>query len=298
MSRETEKLFKEFHKHIGDKEFGSGEEASKELSAFIEKYNAGLSSKDKATNMTADDYLDMAYEAETEEKSVEYAKKALKEDKNCLDAKLLIIQSEGVSESTKEQLENAIKGETKRLEKEGWFDKENIGHFYGLLETRPYMRIRWAYIDLLIEMGKFGKAVSECEDLIRLNENDNLGVRDKLMILYAALEDVNSAKALYRKYNKEGSFSMLYPLALLYYKLDDYNNAKLALKRIISKNEDYKDFLTKGLALSDDEIHDLLNSGMYRPDTIEEVLLVIRDSSVIVGLAESFNEWAAEECLK
>ena len=297
MSRETEKVFKEFHKYIGDRKFKSGEEASKELTAFLEKYNSGLLSKDKASKMTADDYLDMAYEAETPEECIEYAKKALKEDKNCLDAKLLIIQSEGVSESSKNQLENVIKGETKRLEKEGYFDKENIGHFYGMLETRPYMRIRGAYIDLLIHMGKYGKAVSECEDLIRLNENDNMGIRDNLMTLYAALEEVDSAKALCRKY-KEDSFSMLYPLALLYYKLDDYDNAKSTLKKIISRNEDYKDFLAEGLALSDEEIHVILNSGMYRPDTIEEVLLVLRDSSAIVGLAESFNEWAAEECLK
>jgi len=296
LSRETEKVFKEFHKYTGNKVFENEDEVNKAMSEFLEKYNAGLISKNNPSKMDADDYLDMAYDAETPEESLKYAKKALKEDRNCLDAKLLIIQSEGINETTKKQLEDVIKGETKRLEKEGYFDDENIGHFYGILETRPYMRIRAAYIDLLVVLSKYRKAVSECEDLIRLNENDNLGMRDNLMILYAMLEDLAGAKALCNKY-KEDSLSMLYPLAVLYYRLDDYNNAIAVVRKIFKKNKDFRDFMAGKLVLSEEDTKRIISSGMYRPNTIEEVVLTFRDNSIMFDAMNSFNDWVSEECL-
>ena len=267
MSRETEKVLKEFHKYIGDREFENEDELNKMTSEFFEKYNAGLTSKKKSSKMSADDYLDMAYEAETREEAVEFAKKALKEDSNCVDAKLLIIQSEEESETTKKQLEELIKGETKRLEKEGYFSKDNIGHFYGILQTRPYMRARAAYIELLVLMSKYKKAVAECEDLIRLSENDNMGIRYNLICLYAMLEDLVAAKALMNKY-KEDSFGMLYPMAVLYYRLDDYDNAKSIIRKIFKKNKDFRDFVAGKLLLSKEEIENIISGGMYSPKSI------------------------------
>ena len=297
MSNETERLLKEFQEYVKDKEFKGEEDAKKEVAEFLKNFNLKQKSDNKTSPMSADDYLDLAYEAETPEDCIKFAKKALKIDKNCIDAKLLIIQNEETAETAKKQLEDLIKGETKRLEKEGYFDKENIGLFYGILETRPYMRIRASYIDLLIEMSKYTKAVLECEDLIRLSENDNMGIRDKLMTLYAMLENLDGAKALLKKY-KEDSFSMLYPMAILYYRLDDYSNARACLKKIVNKNKDYSDYVTDKLSINDEDIRNILDKGMYRPDSIEEVLYTFKNNAVMLEAMDVFNEWAAEECSK
>ena len=64
-------------------------------------------------------------------------------------------------------------------------DKENIGSFWLMVETRPYMRIKFAYAKFLKECA----AISECEDMIKLCKNDNLGVRHTLIYLYAVTEN-------------------------------------------------------------------------------------------------------------
>ena len=297
MSREAEKLLKEFHKSIEGKELENEEDLQNELNAFFEKYNSGLNSNVTSMIKSADDFLDMAYAADSKEKTIEYAEKALKLDNNLLDARLLLIQCESDIQSAKKQLEDAIKGETKRLEKEDYFDDDSIGRFWGILETRPYMRARAAYIEVLIEMGKIKKAVAECEDILRLNENDNMGMRYKLMALYAYFEDVTAARELYNRF-KEDSFHMLLPMAIMYYKMDDLGKAGNLLKKIIKSNADYKRFLDGELVLDDDEIHEILSNGMYSPGGIEEVTLAFEENVVLSGSLIHFNEWAGEECLK
>ena len=58
-----------------------------------------------------------------------------------------------------------------------------------MVETRPYMRIKFAYAKFLKECGMLSTAISECEDMIKLCKNDNLGVRHTLMYLYAVTEN-------------------------------------------------------------------------------------------------------------
>lgn len=249
------------------------------------------------TIMEADEYLDMAYDAGTPEQAVKYAKKALKRDKNCLDAKLLIIELNHTddAEKAKLELEKAISYEKKRLEGEGFFDEDSVGVFYGMIETRPYMRAVNSYVELLMAMGKIKKAVRECERLIELNANDNMGIRYKLMTLYAMLEDKESAEALCEKYENEESFMILYPKALLYYKLDDYKTLKPLTRKLAKANSDYKKFLTGEIPMQEEEIEEIMGQGMYAPDTIEEVLLCFRDNSLLFSETACFNEWALQE---
>ena len=68
-------------------------------------------------------------------------------------------------------------------------DKENIGSFWLIVETHPYMRVKFAYANLLKDCGMLIAAISEYEDMMRLCKNDNLGVRHTLMYLYAVTEN-------------------------------------------------------------------------------------------------------------
>ncbi len=73
---------------------------------------------------------------------------------------------------------------------------KNPGDFWGVLETRPYMRLRHSYLELLIQCGMMGKAVNEAEELLRLCEGDNLGIRYALMQI---LKPVCSISAVWPK---------------------------------------------------------------------------------------------------
>ena len=51
------------------------------------------------------------------------------------------------------------------------------GHFWGLIETRPYMRARAGLARALWQCGEYDQAIMNWNDLLRLNTGDNLGIR-------------------------------------------------------------------------------------------------------------------------
>jgi hypothetical protein len=55
--------------------------------------------------------------------------------------------------------------------------QRDAGHFWGILETRPYMRARLGLARSLWTAGRRDEAVRHLQDMLRLNPNDNQGVR-------------------------------------------------------------------------------------------------------------------------
>jgi hypothetical protein len=51
--------------------------------------------------------------------------------------------------------------------------KEYAAHFWGVLETRPYMRARAGLAATLNALGEVDAAISNYRDMLRLNPNDN-----------------------------------------------------------------------------------------------------------------------------
>ncbi|PHH88599.1 hypothetical protein CDD83_7326 [Cordyceps sp. RAO-2017] len=70
-----------------------------------------------------------------------------------------------------------------------------VGHFWGILDTRPYMRARYGFVDaLLLSYGTAGgpvdvvqTALNHLLDMLRLCRSDNMGVRDLIPALYIRL---------------------------------------------------------------------------------------------------------------
>jgi len=236
MSRETEKIFKDLGKYLSDKEIKSDEDYDKATREFMDMYN---SKAPKKKGKDAWDFLDMAYEAESEQDALKYAKKALQLDKNCLDAEVMIVELIATDiEDLKLKYEKLITKTENYLKGADIMIDENIGHFWGIVETRPYMRLRYSYVNLLIDQGKFKMAIKECEELLVLSENDNLGARYKLFSLYAFLEDEVNVSKLYKRYKEEPSSQMLLAVIALYYKLDNYKKAESYLKKLCAINKE------------------------------------------------------------
>jgi len=80
--------------------------------------------------------------------------------------------------------------------------KEDKGHFWGLLETRPYMRARLQLALHLMELGRFEESMTEHEGMLELNPNDNQGVRYGLMSCYLAVSRLDGARRLFKQYNE------------------------------------------------------------------------------------------------
>jgi len=123
----------------------------------------------------ADALICEAEETTNRDKSLNLARKALKLSPYCVDAYNFLAQE---SRDTREQLElyeRAIQA-GKLLLGETFF-QENKGHFWGLIETRPYMRAIHGYAETLWEVGRRAEAISNYWEMLRLNPNDNQGIR-------------------------------------------------------------------------------------------------------------------------
>jgi tetratricopeptide (TPR) repeat protein len=58
---------------------------------------------------------------------------------------------------------------------------DDAGHFWGLLETRPYMRARFGLARAEYHLGNHSAAIAHAEELLRLNPQDNQGSRYVLL---------------------------------------------------------------------------------------------------------------------
>ncbi|MDO4352982.1 MAG: hypothetical protein Q4D00_07655, partial [Clostridia bacterium] len=225
-----------------------------------------------------------------EKEALKYAKKALELDEYCTDAEVMIadIQYGRDPEKFKKKFEKIITKTEKHLREEGYFDDDCIGRFWGIFETRPYMRARYNYIELLLALGKYKKAVEECEEMLELNSNDNTGIRYTLMGLYAHFEDEVSAMRLYKKYN-ECSVHMLLPLIALYYKADSYKTAEKYLRLI--RGEGFDDYFLDFDDIYDDEDDDMPFIGGYCRGSEEEVEYAIEQCSFLYISTPGVLEW-------
>ncbi len=112
-------------------------------------------------------------------KRVELAKEALELSPDCADAYVLLAEQ---TKSRKEALELFEKGVAAGERALGPATFQNdVGRFWGVIETRPYMRAREGLASLLWTMGRRDEAIGHLQEMLRLNPNDNQGVRDTLV---------------------------------------------------------------------------------------------------------------------
>lgn len=111
------------------------------------------------------------------------------------------------------------------------------GDFWGLLETRPYMRARAGLSNALWESGEREAAVAIDLELLRLNPNDNQGARyvvaDRLLVLG---RDQDLEK-LFKAYRNDGSAFLSYSRALWSFRKDgDSAQSRELLTKALASN--------------------------------------------------------------
>jgi tetratricopeptide (TPR) repeat protein len=162
----------------------------------------------------AQDVMYDAWEATTRKQRVALAKKAMGISADCADAYVLL------AEETARSLEEAIDLYRKGVEAgeralgKKLF-KEEVGYFWGLLETRPYMRARLGLAQCMWEAGNREAAIEHYWDMLRLNPNDNQGIRDLLMPCLLELGRDKDAEKLFRQYKEDGMAIWMYSRTLL-----------------------------------------------------------------------------------
>ena len=114
---------------------------------------------------------------------------------------------------------------------------EGAGHFWGLLETRPYMRALHGQANMLWQLRRHEEAAAIYREMLHLNPGDNQGVRYSLLQLLLELNRVDEARALIVQYKDEYSSTWLYTQALLAFKQEGDSPASTsALKEALKQN--------------------------------------------------------------
>jgi tetratricopeptide (TPR) repeat protein len=195
----------------------------------------GLSDAEADARHEAQELAFDAMEAESEAEARKLAKRALRKDPDCVDALVVLAGIE--SDSPKkmiEALQNAVAAGERSLGAE--FFKENKGHFWGLLDTRPYMRALEQLAALLRAEGINLDAIKHYEKMLVLNPNDNQGVRDPLLGLYLALGSLDEAGKLLHTYKDDASANFAWGRVLERFLSGDLPGAAAALKKARKTN--------------------------------------------------------------
>ncbi|KAL8666238.1 MAG: hypothetical protein Q9168_007522 [Polycauliona sp. 1 TL-2023] len=86
----------------------------------------------------------------------------------------------------------------------------SVGHFWGIMSTRDYMRARYALLEAILKIKTLEAAKSAAlhiRDLLRLCRSDNMGVRDMLPAIYLRLGRDQDAYDFIKWYETSGSAS-------------------------------------------------------------------------------------------
>ncbi len=171
-----------------------------------------------------------AWEQTTSRSRIALARKALGMSPLCADAYVLLAEEAARSvEEARDFYAKGVEAGELALRPEGF--AEYAGHFWGFLETRPYMRARVGLALTLLKLGDEDGAMGHFRDMLRLNPNDNQGIRYLLAGCLLRRDEAAALKELLASYEDEGTAFWLYTRALLAFRdggEGDERAAKLA----------------------------------------------------------------------
>ncbi len=190
---------------------------------------------------TADTPLDRAQEIMYEAfeaggaKQLALAKRALEVCPDCADAYVVLAEHAGTLEEALRLNEEGVAAGQRALGKEAF--KEWVGRFWGVLETRPYMRARLALAQCLWSAGSHDQATAHYQEMLRLNPNDNQGVRYLLSVCLMDLDRRRELKQLLSQYESDAAAHWAYNRALLAFREEgDSRRARQLLLEAKRKN--------------------------------------------------------------
>ena len=269
-----DKFQREIGKILENSKNLSEEELDAKIQELVDTFN-----EDKIEYTPLDEayeFLEEAQNANSLKKAKEYAKKAYEKSNDCLDALVFLSTLEEDTEVALDIINEGIEREKSRLEKEEYFTKEYIGIFYGVMETRQYIRALFAKADHYIHLGRMTLAKETFKEILRLNNNDNTGARYRLMAIYAYEENEKELLKLRNKY-KENNFETLFPMFALYYKLGDKEKAKEYFKKMCDINKNFIK-LMKGKLKPNERIPE----GCYSIGDSSEILMYFNNNKFLL----------------
>jgi tetratricopeptide (TPR) repeat protein len=243
----SERSLRELHALLEGQEFTS----AKEVNARLAELTRGGGLSEKAAAWKRDDpkwrAQELAYDAlETNdfEDALRLVNDALKLDPDCTDAQRLMVSLLPMSLENRIHLMKEVVEKAERNFGEEFF-RENAGHFWGIVETRPYMRAKLHLAELLVEAGRLEEGAAVYARILELCPGDNLGVRYQLPALYLALRQTERASEFLSRSSDEEEYSaaLAWARILERWQAGKLDEAEVALKTARKVNPFLEDYL-------------------------------------------------------
>lgn len=195
---------------LADQEFDSIEEAN----AYLQQALVGgeLVAPGPATPL--EEAQELVYEAleSSGKQRLELARKALTISPDCADAYVLLAEATANPREARRLYEQGVQAGERALGPEAFVGA--AGHFWGIVETRPYMRARLGLAQVLWYQGERQEAIDHLQAMLTLNPGDNQGVRYVLAGWLVAMNHDTALEELLAQYPDEWSASWAYTSAL------------------------------------------------------------------------------------
>lgn len=287
MGKEMDTFHRFMQKELEARKPNTDEEYSAAIQEIMMKYNTSLrmGTLEKTNEDLSDEYLEKAQKAKTPNTRIKHLKKALELNPRNVDAAMSIAFLENSDNPIKvlEAYDKVIETEKQYLKKDDYF-KQDMGDFWLVFETRPYMRALRERMAFLLEVDRTTDAIKQGEEILRLNTNDNQGVRYKLMALYAQQENLKSSLFLLKKYKNEDSVGLMLPIAICCYRLGKYEECDEYLMKAYQRNK----HLFKVLLNPEYETMDI---SYYSPGKESEVVMALNECFDLIDATKSFFDY-------
>jgi len=249
MDKEHDKFMTDLHRLLGAQDFQNEDDLKNFMDKLVGKKIPSFSKNALTKKEQAQDLVLEAYEL-TPANAKKKIDKALALDPDCIEAYEYLGSSASTIEPAKVFFEKGIAIGRKLFG--GDFLEKNKGMFWGLHETRPFMRCLQLYSEILYMMNKKKECVSILEEMIVLNPNDNQGIRDQLMLYLIELDETKKFEKYAKMYKIDEMAFSLFNQALFAFKTEgDTLKSKNKLQKALKSNKFVCEKLLSGLQVSE-----------------------------------------------
>lgn len=237
----------------------------------------------------ADELVYQAWEASSRKRAIQLARRALELSADCVDAYLILADLEAETDEEAIALyRKAVETGRRTLGKKAF--RDDVGHFWGLIDTRPFMRAMDTLADCLRYTDGEPEAIEIWRDMLRLNPNDNQGARYRLLALLVEMNRNEEAEELIEQYGEEFLADWAYARTLLAFRREgDTARSRELLAAALAKNAHVPQYLLARKKLPKTREH------FIRPGEESEAISCSDAYMLSWRLTPGAAEWLARE---
>lgn len=192
---------KDLHRLLDKQEFKSEKDLKQFLDSMLMKPIPEINDEELSKEERAQDLVVEAYELPIRD-AIKNIDIALNLNPDCIEAYEFMGTVQSRIDSALSYFEKGV-NIGKRIFGGNYLEKHK-GHFWGLHETRPYMRCMYQYADCLYKSERKDSCIFVLEEMIELNPNDNQGVRDQLLLYLLEQNEFEKFGRYNRLFNEDG----------------------------------------------------------------------------------------------